>query len=123
MSRTIFVSHDSNAVRQANEFAHLLQVCCSNDVSLFLSSDWHSLDSGGPWFQGVVRALCSCEMLIALITSRETFLKPWINFEVGAFVGRGLKPKIFVFGRILPWEGIPRPLADLKLTDTGNTNR
>ena len=76
-----------------------------------------------PGSLSVLEELRNCDQLIVLITSRETFSRAWINFEIGVQVGLNRTPKIFVFGAILPWKDIPRPMADFPLTDTGNTER
>jgi hypothetical protein len=123
MPKRIFISHDSAATKEAVWFTELLKAACGSDLSIFLSSDWDSLNSGEAWSHRIFEELRNCDELIALITSRETFSRLWINFEIGAFVGRNRNPKIFVFGAIPPWQEIPRPIADLQLTDTGNTNR
>jgi hypothetical protein len=123
MPKSIFISHDFGGTPEAVRFMEILRTAGGSDFSIFLASGWSSLSSGEAWFNRIVEELRNCDELIALITSRETFSWPWMNFEIGVFVGRKRNPKIFVFGGILPWKEIPRPIADLQLTDTGNTNR
>jgi hypothetical protein len=123
MPKRIFISHDFGGTPKAVRFMEILQAAGGSKFSFFLASSWNSVISGEAWLHRTLEELRNCDELIALITSRETFARPWINFEIGVFVGRKRTPKIFVFGAILPWKEIPRPIADLPLTDTGNTNR
>jgi hypothetical protein len=123
MSKRIFISHDFGGTPEAVRFMEILKTAGGSEFRFFLASDWNSLTSGEAWLHRILEELRNCDELVALITSRETFSRPWINFDIGVFVGRKRNPKIFVFGAILPWKEIPRPIADLQLIDTGNTNR
>jgi hypothetical protein len=123
MPKRIFISHDFGGTPEAVRFMEILKAAGGPEFSFFLASDWNSLTSGEPWLPQILEELRNCDELIALITSRDTFSRPWINFEIGVFIGRIRNPKIFVFGAILPWKEIPRPIADLRLTDLGNTNQ
>lgn len=121
MPRTIFISHESIAKREAVRFKELLLVS-SSDIKCFLTSDWYSLESGAPWFSPLVEQLRTSDALIAIITRPEAFRSLWISFEIGVGYGSGKLPKVFVFGGV-SWEHIPHPLAGLQLIDTGDTNR
>jgi hypothetical protein len=123
MPKRIFISHDLEGTPEAIQFMEILRSVSGPEFSFFLASDRDSLGSGKAWLPAVLEELRNCDELIILITSRETFLRPWINFEIGVLVGQNRTPKIFVFGAILPWKEIPRPMADFPLTDTGNTNQ
>ncbi len=123
MPKRIFISHDLEGTPEAVQFLEILRSVSGSEFSFFLASDRDSLDSGQAWLPAVLEELRNCDELIVLITSRETFLRPWINFEIGVLVGQNRTPKIFVFGAILPWKEIPRPMADFPLTDTGKTER
>jgi len=67
-------------------------------------------------------ALQSCSELIVLIVSGHDFCKLWINYEIGFARGRGLKPKIFVFGGI-NFSKARYPIVGIHWIDTGDTNR
>jgi hypothetical protein len=123
MPKRIFISHDLEGTREAVQFTEILRSAAGSKFSFLLASDLDSLSSGEGWFSRILEELQNCDELIVLITSRETFSRAWINFEIGVLVGRKRMPKIFVFGAILPWKDVPRPIADLQLTDTGNTSR
>jgi hypothetical protein len=119
--KTIFISHESVAKREAVRFKELL-VNSSSGIECFLTSDWYSLESGAPWFTPLVERLRAADALLAIITRSEAFRSLWMSFEIGAGFGSGKLPKIFVFGGV-SWEHIPHPLAGLQLIDTGDTNR
>jgi hypothetical protein len=123
MPKRIFISHDLEGTPEAIRFLEILRSVSGSEFTFFLASDRDYLDSGQAWLPAVLEELRNCDELIVLITSRETFLRPWINFEIGVLVGQNRTPKIFVFGAILPWKEIPRPMADFPLTDTGKTER
>lgn len=71
----------------------------------------------------IIKALQGMTHLVVLVTTAEALKNLWINFEVGAAIGRGLKPKVFVFGGIDISQSAVPPLSGLQLTSTGNTNR
>lgn len=123
MPKRIFISHDLDGTPEAVQFMEILRSVSGSEFSFFLASDRDALISGRPWLPAILEELRNCDELIVLITSRETFSRPWINFEIGVLVGGNRRPKIFVFGAILPWKDIPRPMTDFPLTDTGNTER
>lgn len=120
--RSIFISHLSASTPEAVKFKEIL-LSMNNEQSVFLTSDWSSLESGSLWMDGIIRALQSMTHLVVLVTTDEALRSPWIHFEVGAAIGRGLKPKIFVFGGIDISAGAVPPLSGLQLISTGNTNR
>src|SRR5438552_8760976 len=121
MPRTIFLSHETAAKREAVRLKELLQKA-STDTSVFLTSDWYSLESGAPWFSPLVEQLRKCDHLVTVVTRPDTFRNLWINFEIGAAFGSGKYPKILVFGGV-PLYAIPSPIVGLQLIDTGDGNR
>jgi hypothetical protein len=121
MPTKIFVSHESNATREAVEFKRLI-LEYSTEVQVFLSSDWDSLASGEPWFNLLVDEIRHCDELFVMVTRHETFNNLWINFEIGMFFGRKKSPKILIFGGF-PVADIPHPIGGLQLIHTWNTNR
>ena len=123
MPRAIFLSHEAVAKREAVLLKDLLSKAAS-DVSIFLTSDWYSLESGAPWFTPLVEQLRQCDSLVTLITRPEAFRNLWISFEIGTAFGSSKLPKILilVYGGV-SWEDIPHPIGGLQLMDTGDTNR
>jgi hypothetical protein len=121
MSKTMFISHESIAKREAVGFKELLERA-SSVIRFFLTSDWYSLESGAPWFTPLVEQLRDCNELLAIISRPEAFHSLWMSFKIGAGFGSRKLPKIFVFGGV-SWESIPHPIGGLQLIDTGDTNR
>jgi hypothetical protein len=118
---TIFIAHSSDAKAVAVKFKGILTSGAS-DLEVFLSSDWDSIEAGSIWLQEIERALATHTHFIALITCPKDSALPWICYEVGFTRGRGLLPKIFVFGEI-PTREIAFPLAGIQFVGTWNTNR
>lgn len=118
---TIFVSHDSEVRSTALSFKSLL-LEGSNDLEVFLSSDSDSIRSGSLWLQEIERALATHTHFVALITSPKDAENRWISYEVGFARGRGLLPKIFVFGST-PTSQIGPPIALIQFVGTWDTSR
>jgi TIR domain len=118
---TIFIAHSSIAKRLAVEFKSIL-TSDSPDLQVFLSSDWDSIVAGANWLQEIETALATHSYFIALITQADDARLPWICYEVGFARGRGLLPKVFVFGGIDPKE-IPLPISGIQFVGTWDTNR
>lgn len=117
----MFVSHSSKAKAAAVEFKELA-LDGSSDLKVFLSSDWDSIPSGTLWLEEIERALATHTHLVALITQAADASLPWMCYEVGYSRGRGLLPKIFVFGGF-DSKGVTFPIAGIHLVETGDTNR
>lgn len=118
---TIFVSHSSAGKALAVEFKTILTQGAS-DLRVFLSSDWDSIEAGTIWLEEIERALATHTHFVALITHAKDSILPWICYEFGFARGRGLHPKIFVFGGIEP-KDIAYPLAGIQFVGTWDTNR
>jgi hypothetical protein len=118
---TIFVSHSAHARATAVEFKELV-LDGSSDLKVFLSSDWDSIPSGTIWLQEIEHALATHTHFVALITQVADASLPWMCYEVGYARGRGLLPKIFVFGGFDSKE-IALPIGGIHLVGTGDTNR
>lgn len=118
---TIFVSHSADAKALAVKFKGIL-TRNAVDLEVFLSSDWDSIEAGSIWLQAIEDALAKHMHFVALITSPNDSKLPWICYEVGFARGRGIRPKIFVFGQI-PSTEIAFPLAGIQWVGTWDTNR
>jgi len=119
---SVFVSHLSSSTKEAVEFKEIL-LTLNGEQDVFLTSDWSSLESGSLWLEGIFNALQGMDHLVVLITGPEALNNPWLQFEVGAAIGRGLRPKIFVFGGIDLSKHVMLPLSGIQMILTGNTNR
>ncbi len=116
-----FISHESLAIDTAIKFKNLL---CSlnNEHQVFLTSDWNSLQAGGIWLQEIFHELQTFDEIIILITRKEALENLWINFEIGAAIGRNKKPKILIWGGINMSE-MNYPIKGIHCISTGDTNR
>lgn len=72
--------------------------------------------------QDIISALQEFDEIIVLITRKEAFDNLWINFEIGAAIGRGKKPKIFVWGGV-GFSDMKFPMKGFHVIGTGDTNR
>src|SRR4051794_19578068 len=109
---TIFISHSSKTRDLAVRFKGILMSGAS-DLQVFLSSDWDSIIAGTNWLQEIETALATHTHFIALITEATDAALPWICYEVGFARGRGILPKLFIFGGIEPRD-IPFPIAGIQ---------
>ena len=122
-SPRVFVSHSSASIMEADGFRRLANRHRGKPApQIFLSGDSASIPSGALWLNSIMSALNSCTHFAALIVKKEDFQNPWILFEIAFAMGRGLKPKVFVFGQLSPG-AMPMPLGAVHLIDTGNTDR
>jgi hypothetical protein len=122
---TIFISHNSRRIREAEIFKRLVREHRNQREEVqdvFLSSDGFSIDSGDLWLCRIFERLEKCARFVALIADAQDFENKWILFEAAFAKGRGLRPAIFVFGQ-LEMTDCPWPLAALQLIDSGNTDR
>jgi|GEM_PF-5937740 len=116
-----FISHESYAKTEAVHLRELL-LSINSEHALFLTSDWESLGSGNVWMGDIFAALQNCDELIVLITRTEAFSNLWINFEIGAAIGRGKKPRILISGGI-DLADMKYPIKGIHCISTGDTNR
>jgi TIR domain len=116
-----FISHESFAIEKAIKLKELL-LQNNNEHEIFLTSDWDSLASGNIWMSDIFTALQECDELIVLITREDAFKNLWINFEVGAAIGRKKKPKIFICGEI-NLDEMKYPIKGIHCIGTWDTNR
>lgn len=116
-----FVSHEALAIDKATKFRKLLKEI-NQEHELFITSDWHSLTAGGVWIADILNCLRTFDEMIVLITRKEAFENLWLNFEIGAAIGRDKKPKIFVWGGI-SMSDMKFPMKGIHCISTGDTNR
>jgi len=116
-----FISHESSSIREAVKLKGLLQDI-NSEHTIFLTSDWDSLEAGNLWMSDIITALQKMDEMIVLITKKETFKSHWVNFEIGAAIGRGKKPKVLVFGGI-SLNDMEYPMKGIHVISTADTNR
>ena len=116
-----FISHEAFAKKEAVRFKELLFEL-NKEHELYLTSDWNSLLSGNIWMLDIFNELQNCDEFLVFITRKEALENLWINFEIGAAIGRKLKPKIFINGGI-DFSSIKYPIKGIHCINTGDTNR
>src|SRR5258705_2748199 len=116
-----FISHESFSIKEAVKLKELLQGI-NNEHKIFLTSDWDSLQAGNLWMSDIIIALQEMDEMIVIISRKETFKNLWVNFEIGAAIGRGKKPKVLVFGGI-SLNDMEYPMKGIHVISTGDTNR
>jgi hypothetical protein len=116
-----FISHESFAKVQAIDLREQLTKL-NPEHQIFLTSDWESIQSGGIWMADIIEALQKCDEIIVLLTRKEAFDNLWISFEVGAAIGRKIKP-IIVISSGVHLNDMKFPLKGLHCIEMGDTNR
>lgn len=116
-----FISHESFAKVQAIHLREELTKLNPEHL-IFLTSDWESIQSGGVWMADIIDALQKCDEIIVLITRKDAFDNLWISFEVGAAIGRKIKPIIVVSSGV-HLNDMKFPLKGLHCIEMGDTNR
>jgi hypothetical protein len=117
----IFVSHPHGE----SELAAFLKGRLVEDfiglVSVFVSSDYKSIDAGKQWFQELLECVRSADLHLFLC-SQHSITSPWINIELGAALG-GHKQLIPICHTDLKFEDFKvRPLSDYQGFDASNPN-
>ena len=85
-----FVSH----LHIESKFADLLKESLSRDfiglVKVFVSSDATSIPVGSQWLEDIVSALQRAHLQL-IICSKESVKRPWLHYEAGGAVVRGVE--------------------------------
>ena len=79
----IFISHISKETELAQVLKKHLAKDFLNFLDIFVSSDGQTIQAGGKWLDEVSHALEDAQIEIVLC-SKESVLRPWVNFEAGA---------------------------------------
>ena len=91
-TEAVFISHIGAEAPVALRLKELIQRSFSGDLTVFVSSDYESIQSGEEWYRKIVNSIQAAKVVIVLI-SPESVDRPWINFEAG--VGVGSNDKVF----------------------------
>jgi TIR domain len=81
----VFISHSTAEHQVATKLKGLIERVFGPKF-VFLSSDLESLRGGDDWYPGIVKALKTSKVTVALV-SRDSIGSRWINFEAGVAVG------------------------------------
>lgn len=114
-SCSIFISHFSDEAPIAVALKGLLETAFSDALHIFVSSDYESIKSGEEFFNAIIGGVKRAKVVIVLL-SRESVLRPWINFESG--LGKGSAGLVIpVVIRNYFKSNVPPPLNNLQLRD------
>src|ERR1041384_2652244 len=86
----IFISHISEESVIAKTLKAFLQRIFSNDIDIFVSSDYSSVSGGDFWFTHIIEQLRLSQVVLVLI-SKDSAHREWINFEAGIGIGTDAK--------------------------------
>ena len=104
-----FVSH----LHIESKFADLLRDRLSRDfiglVRVFVSSDSTSIPVGTQWLDGILAALKQAHVQL-IICSRESVRRPWLHYEAGGAVIRGVEVIPLCHSGMSP-DQLPVPLS------------
>lgn len=115
----VFISHITEESALGSLVKGLLKKAFG-DLNVFLSSDYESIGSGDGWFNTILNALKSSEVIVVLL-SKESMHRPWINFEAG--IGKGAEALVVpALVRGLPKAEVVPPLSHLQLRDFEDSN-
>lgn len=79
---TIFISHIHGEEETANAIEEVLRSALLGAVTIFNSSNRHSLDPGDPFRDKIIETLRNSECTL-VIASPDSVSSPWVNFEAG----------------------------------------
>lgn len=82
----VFISHITEERATALLLKDLLQRTFSEDLPIFVSSDYESIGGGDVWFTKIVEGIKNSAVVIVLL-SPSSVDRRWINFEAGIGVG------------------------------------
>lgn len=97
--RGIFISHISEESAVATRLKTLFESALSNELPIFVSSDFESIESGDPWYERILEGIGKTQVLITLL-SAASIDRRWINFESGVGVGQGSRVIPVVWRRL-----------------------
>lgn len=82
----VFISHITEEAPIADAVKVYLKRCFGHTLSVFVSSDYDSIETGEEWYRAIVESLLRAKVVIALL-SKYSIDRRWINFEAGITVG------------------------------------
>jgi hypothetical protein len=109
----VFISHITEERATALLLKDLLQRVFSQDLSIFVSSDYESIVGGEVWFTTIVNGLKSSSVIVVLL-SPDSLERRWINFEAGVGVGANATV-IPVLVHLLEKGEVGHPLTSLQI--------
>lgn len=111
----LFISHIREEAKIANVFKDWLESTFSGSCSVFVSSNAENLPPGAKWLDQIEEALSETVILL-IICSRKSILRPWINFEAGCGWIKRI-PVVPLCHSGINKSSLPQPLAMLQGLD------
>ena len=114
----IFLSHIHEEKPLGVVLKEWIESTFNGNVVVFLSSDKKDNPAGGKWLEKVSSALEECHAMI-ILCSKESIIRPWINFEAGSGWVKKI-PIIPICFNGITKSNLPVPLSEfqsLNLTD------
>lgn len=87
---TIFISHSSADKDLIFQIKTLVNVCTSETIDLFQSSDGESIPFGNNWIHQVEENLKKSHIMFVFVSPRSA-MSSWIYFEAGFAYSKGIK--------------------------------
>jgi hypothetical protein len=113
--RIIFLSHAQSDFEAAKTLKDWLLYAFSNNVQVFASSDWQSIEMGMDWYETIDRALRDSTLGLLLITE-NSIQRPWVNYELGALRAARKKTVPVCIGRVTK-ASLPSPFSHAHACD------
>jgi len=85
----VFISFIHEEVGYAEAVKAFLTQLFDTEIEPFLSSDRFQIHAGERWLDRILGEL-KVTKIVLLILSKRSVEQPWVNFEAGAAIGRGI---------------------------------
>ena len=116
--RGIFISHNVPEAKLAIALKEFLQAGLGAGYPVFVSSDYHTIQGGKPWFAEIVTAVSTATTVLVIVTA-DSVDQRWLNFEAGIGIGCGI-PIMPLLMRGFTKERFMPPLNQLQARDLAN---
>jgi hypothetical protein len=105
----VFISHKFEEKPAALRLQGFLEEATSPKLAVFVSSDYHSIESGEGWYEAILSGLQRAQIVISMLAPVSVDRR-WINFEAGYGMADG--------ARVIPlvWRGLRKGEIDLPLS-------
>jgi hypothetical protein len=115
MRQNVFISHITEEAPIAQSLKSFIAQAFGDKFRVFVSSDYDSIRGGENWFETIIGAMKSSDVVLVLV-SKESVDRRWINFEAGIGIGAGARVIPLVIKNISKG-GVGLPLSSLQTRD------
>jgi hypothetical protein len=112
MKPLVFISHIHSDATVAAWLKEKTSDLLLDGIEFFVSSDRQSIAGGDRWLSKIEEALGRAAIVLVLC-SRDSVLRPWINFEAGGAWMAGKRVIPVCYGELRP-DALPEPLRTLQ---------